>query len=478
MIPYVLSLTKSQLLVGKDDNEGGFEMIPTIKCQFLYRITILLFLFCGLFLIAEPIKADNKSPSNRKLKFGTSYDNIGTFDGWTFWVGYDASFSENYDPKSESYAWVVHFAPEGMYVSLQKGKATYSAVDVNAGFGFLYGLLYSPDGNLVTRSYFSDISGITFSVSVFSLPAAPVGALSQLSVGISSGTTFFRSGSSKKLQRAIQYSTGFSTSFNLMPVSFPFGVSLGCSSEVTAGFYPIAEWDIWDNEGNPTDAIISGLKQIASSSGETFIDINLIQFSDPVYRFMERFPLSSKVDAFIESKTHDTEIDNLIGEVEEWLQTGDTKNLPEKLKPNIPPKKIYKIMKPIQSATTAAFEAGYKHGYDAKNRSDAIYANCVKTVKCKPGKYCKLVVTSKEIAELVPGSKPADFEGIGVIFDIVPESYLMSQTTEKTVYLKNGKAVYKFVLNMDNPIFLGVRIASCKATGNKRVELCRRKVVF
>jgi hypothetical protein len=453
-------------------------MISTIKHKWLYRIVILLFLFGELFLFAEFVKADDKSPCNRKLKFGTSYDNIGTFDGWTFWVGYDASFSENYDPKSESYAWIVHFAPEGMYVSLQKAKATYSAVDVNAGYGFLYGLLYSPDGDLVTKSYFSDLSGITFSVSNFSLPAAPVGALSQLSVGISSGTTFFRIGNSKKLQRAIQYSTGFSTSFNLMPVSFPCGVSLGYESEVTAGFYPIAEWDIWNNGGNPTDAIISELEQIASGSGETFVDINLIQFSDPVYRFMEEFPLSSKTDAFIGSKTHESEIDNLIGEVEEWLQTGDTKNLPERLKPNIPPKKIYKTMKSIQAATTAAFEAGYKHGYDAKNRDDAIYANCIETVKCKLGKSCKLVVTSKEIAELVPGSKPADFEGIGVIFDIVPESYLISQTTEKTVYLKNGKAVYKFILNMDTPIFLGVRIAACKATGNKRVELCRRKITF
>lgn len=453
-------------------------MILTTMCKPLYRITILFFLFCGLCLLTESAKADNESPSKRKLKFGTSYDDIGTFDGWTFWVGYDASFSENYNPKSESYAWVVHFAPEGMYVSLQKGKAVYSAVDVNAGFDFFYGILYSPDGDRVTRSYFSDLSGISFSISDFSLPAAPVGALSQLSVGISSGTAFFRSGSSKKLQRAIQYSTGFSTSFNLMPVSFPFGVSLGYESEVTAGFYPIAEWDIWDTEEKPVEAIISGLKEIASSNGETFIDINLMQFSDPVYHFMKEFPLSPKVNAFIESKTPNSEIDNLIGEVEEWLQTGDTKNLPEKLKPNIPPKEIYTIMKPIQSATTAAFEAGYKHGYDARNRSDAIYADCVKKVKCRTGKPCSLVVTSKEIAEVVPSSKPTDFEGIRVIFDNVPESYLMSQTTETTVYLKNGKAVYKFILNMDTPIFLGVRISPCKATANKRVELCRRKIVF
>ena len=54
-----------------------------------------------------------------RLAYGTPANRIGTFDGWTFWLGWDGSFSETYDPFSETYAWVVYFAPEGVFVALQ-----------------------------------------------------------------------------------------------------------------------------------------------------------------------------------------------------------------------------------------------------------------------------------------------------------------------------------------------------------------------
>jgi len=440
----------------------------------VFKLTFFLLL---LGVLIAPVSAQDESPINREMEFETQYPDMGTFNGASFWVGYGASFSENYNPESESYGWVVHFAPEGMYVSLQKAKAVYSGVDVNAGFEFFYGVVHSPDGNSITKQYFNDMSGITFSTSDFSLSAAPTGPLSNLSVGISSGTTFYKNSATKKVVRAIQYSTGFSTTFALISIPFPFGVSLEKESEVTAGFYPIAVWDIWKNGQDPVDAIMNGLKQIASREDDSFVNIQLKEFSNPVQSFLEQFPLQSEVRTFVQS-SGDSPVDRLITEVQEWYDTGETKNLPEKLKPQTPPKAIYPVMKGIQSATTAAFEAGYKHGYDAKNRDDTIFADCLETVKCAEGQTCSLVVTSVEISALIEGSSPADFEGITVIFDAVPELYLASQTTEKKIKIEDGKAVYEFVVSSSTPILLGVRIAKCPATGNKTVELCRRKVVF
>jgi len=220
-----------------------------IKSLQVFRKTfsiILLFIF--LFPFAASAQNQN-SPVHRKLEWGKAYNDIGTFNDFSFWIGFDASFSETYIPESETYAWVIHFAPEGIYLSLQKGKALYSGVDVNAGFNFFYGLVKSPYGDRITKEYFNNMSGITFSLSSFSKSATSVGPLSNLSIGISSSTTVFKNSATDNFIRAIQYGTGFSISYALISIPLPFSVSLGIESSVEAAFYPIAAWDIWDNAG-------------------------------------------------------------------------------------------------------------------------------------------------------------------------------------------------------------------------------------
>ena len=77
------------------------------------------------------------NPAKAELQYGQAYPDIGTFSNiwgnWTFWIGWDANFSETYDPEGESYAWVVYFAPEAVYLALQSSKSVYSGVNVNAG---------------------------------------------------------------------------------------------------------------------------------------------------------------------------------------------------------------------------------------------------------------------------------------------------------------------------------------------------------
>lgn len=449
-----------------------------MKLNKTYRnFIILLIVLCAMTISIIPVIADetqDDSPLNRKIVPGKMYPDIGTFNGWSFWVGFDYAFSETYVPEDESYAWIVHFAPEGMYVSLQGAKSVYSGVDVNAGMDFFYGIAYSPDGDRITTKYFGDLSGMTFSTDHFSTKALPTGPASNLSIGISSATTFYKLGKEGPIQTVIQYGAGFSIAYALISIPIPFSVSLETESWVKAGFYPIAGWDIWSPGKDPVDAILYGLDCVRSSKGTAFDDINLAGFADPMHRMIDTFPLNAEIKEFIHSKSGNSAIEQLIKEVDQWKQTGDTKNLPEKLKPQIPPPDIHKIMKPIQAATTCAFEVGYFYG----DKSDNIYANCMEEIACKPGEYCTITVTTDEIAEWVPESSPSDFEGVTIVFDVAPEDYLVSKITEKKVPIKNGKAEYKFASNSTTPILLGVRIDRCAATGNRRVELCRRKITY
>jgi hypothetical protein len=430
-----------------------------------------------LWLQPFPLSAQGgDAPAGRQLVWGKAYDDIGTFDGWSFWVGFEASFSESYSPDSESYAWVIHFAPEGIYLSLQKGKAVYSGVDVNAGFSFFYGLVQSPSKERITKAFFNSMSGVTFSLSSFSTNAAGVGPLSNLSMGISSSNTFFRKGKSDTFLRAVQYGTGFSVSYALVANPFPFSVSLGTESSMTAAFYPISTWD--SGGGDPLQAVMRGLNSIQKKPGGSFVDVNLSYMAARILAFLKNFPLADTVREFITSQGGNSQIDKLIKEVQQWKQSGDTKNLPQKLRPNILPKKIYPLMKSLQSAVNAGFEAGYKRGYDARNRTDTIYADCLREIKARTGRKITVTVTADEIAGLVPGVSPEKLEGLAVIFDNPPDTYLSSKKTETKVRVKNGKAVFEFYTSTPTPVLMGIRVPRSSRTKKKSLELCRRLITF
>ncbi|RLB40178.1 MAG: hypothetical protein DRH12_10435 [Deltaproteobacteria bacterium] len=92
-------------------------------------ITSTLLVLCIVFFMA--------APSNADPVYGQASSEIGTFHtpwgNWSFWIGWDATFSEDYTPTNETYCWVVYFAPEAIYLALQSSKGVYSAVNVNAG---------------------------------------------------------------------------------------------------------------------------------------------------------------------------------------------------------------------------------------------------------------------------------------------------------------------------------------------------------
>lgn len=456
----------------------------------MQKTALIALLFLCTFFLPQPSihaaqhgKFQNRLPSalaeriSAALQYGTAEEQIGTFGGWTFWMGWDGTFSETYVPSAETYCWLVFFAPEGVFVALQKAESVYSAVDMNAGFDYFYGVLQSPDGDVITRQYLNSLLGVSLSVNIFDTSMAGVGPLSQVSMAFTSGQTLFRQGNVDTLERGVQYSAGLLASFNLVPFSLPFGVKLDSTSEMTTGFYPIILWDIPASDGdNPVDLIVDELQDLSAQTGSDFPDYYETEIADMMIPFMQGLPSDASFDDFLAGRS--STIDDLIRDTETWLSTNDTENLPAALYPRISPAKQFENMKPVKAITDACFELGYEHGYRSKDRDDTIYADCINTIQCTPRQPCTVSVTGDEIAGLVEGSQPADFEGIWIGFDTVADAFIMAEEEITWATIENNTAEYTFTTNTDAPFFMGVQVWPDPVTDDKTIELCRRKIVF
>jgi hypothetical protein len=409
-------------------------------------------------------------------EFGVAYDKIGTFWGESIWIGWGANFSETYSPDGESYSWVVYFAPEAVYVALQKAEYVYSSVDVNAGVGVFWGVINSPGGEYLTRDYVNSLCGITFSRSLSTnlingLPGlAPVPAFA-----LSTDVTFFRVNGIDVLDRAIQFGSSVSVSFDLLPAgsfALPFSVSLETSSEVTAGFNPIIIWNLDPNAGgNPIDEIKKGLNRLLGAEVDPAGAIYTIlrqRFAGRLIPFMQH--LQAPVPVTLENGgrapsnaayfTHflqtastqrpasspDTSIDHLIGRVEAWLQTGNTTKLPEAINKGFDfnDDLLAEEEKSLQAATHLGFQIGYNRGCDANPDCKKVYAECIRKVYCPPGEWCSIVVEATEASDLFPGSTPEDFEGVWVRIDRDPMDYFNGGDTYAWVQFDSGLAIHEF----------------------------------
>jgi hypothetical protein len=443
-----------------------------------------LFFGCGLLLVPPP--------ANAQPQYGYTSPDIGTFQtptgNWTIWIGWDANFSETYVPEGESYAWVVYFAPEAVYVALQSSKSFYSGVNVNAGFKYFYGSLnLGADDRLTGTLIDNDLKSVGLSKNLFdiSTPGTGVGVFGgpSLSFALSAGLTFLRENNSDSLQRGIQVDSGVSVSYDLMSLPLPFSVSLGtdCNGQDPPelcsfiGFYPIIIWDIDEQTSqNPVDEVISYLETAGQTGSNNIVDI----MGKMLHTALQIMQSNSEFVAFLESSDAGSGYDMLIAETEEWLESGDTKNLPENM--NLPdPAQAHQTMKPLFSVAQMAFELGYQRGCEANTGCTTRYTGCVVEEYCTPGEPCVVEITAEEIAGHFPEKTAADFEGAELIIDNPVEQYLVSQqeTTEK-LQIENGKAVYTFVQNTETPVALGVRMEPASSLVDTAVELCRRLVRF
>ncbi|MCP3892981.1 MAG: hypothetical protein GY702_29515 [Desulfobulbaceae bacterium] len=463
-------------------------MVPKLEKSVFYNLPPKLVLFSLLLLLSLYLLPTNAKAA---LNYGQAYPDIGTFQtpngNWSFWVGWDANFSETYTPEGESYAWVVYFAPEAVYLALQSSKSIYSGVNINAGYKYFYGSLNISSGTRLSSLLLAGLHSVGLSKNLFSAstPGIGIGAFSagNLSFALSSGLTFLKEKATDSLKRGIQIDSGISISYDLISIPLPFSVSLGTDCVLGEdpeelckfhGFYPIIIYDIEQPSAqSPLDLLLAELTMPATTpqsveEGTRKMLIKAVQIIQGDTRFQE----------FIESELQNSQYDTIINQTQQWLTSGDTSNLPENL--DLPdPLIAHQTMKPIFGASQIAFELGYQKGCNANPGCSTLYTDCVIEQYCIPGTECIVEITAEEIAALIPGKTALDFEEAWLVIDNSVEQYLVSGA-ESTEWLQilNGKATYTFAHNSDTPIVLGVKLETAYAPVDTRVELCRRMIFF
>ena len=177
--------------------------------------------------IPNHLDEDDEDGCNERA-VGRIYPDIPTFGGVTMWMGTTFTVTNLFDsgctdPNSpfgacpdKHYTWMLHFAPDGVYFTLQYAEGV-SVSDTFAGIGVAdnFGILFSPDGDG------SMISGETLSSGRAISLSQSIGSLLSVTYGISMfeqvppGFPFLKTG--------VQLDTGLSVSLGLF--DFFFGLS-------------------------------------------------------------------------------------------------------------------------------------------------------------------------------------------------------------------------------------------------------------
>ncbi len=424
-------------------------------------------------------------PASVSHRFGHESSQIGTFEGMSFWIGWSGSVSDTFDPGSETFSWIVYFAPEGMFVALQLTQSTYAFVDVYKSMNTFFGAMASPDGETLKRSTISNLLGLSVSYDQGIFDCGP---------------TFFRTRNSSTLSRAIQFNLSNSVEPAAVPSHAPLSVSQDDIPLYFAGFFPIVLWEMDESQqSDPLNSIGLKLQELLNVESDSPNDRlakeiaqRIIPFTDFLQTdglavlknnriaesFGDYFIQFSQTDSLPSSLQPNSSIDYLIGEAEAWLQQAEAKDLGREIQDSfigsLPDSLyLYESTKSIRSAANLCFEMGERYAAvdEGLREDDKRFADTVQILYCTMGEPCRIEVTTEEIAALVPGSNPADFEGVEVIFDA-----MIPGDEESNVTLQEGVAVYSFYpLSFDTMVF-GIRVPPSERTGNLTLELARRIV--
>ncbi len=451
--------------------------------------------FLFFFLVAAVAICLSEEDLMAAPEYGVPSSDIGTFQtplgNWTFWIGWDATFSETYTPTNETYSWVVYFAPEGVYVALQSGKGLYSAINVNAGLDYFYGGLNLSTSTRLQSSMFNNLHSVTISKNAFDVTGGipGTGPFSQLSFAISSGITVLKEKSTGRLLRGFQQSYGLSLALDLISLPLPLSVCLGIDTDADdppelgkfVGFYPVIIWDVpTDTSENPLNLLASKMENDISEVPSSYPGPNYTKQTEQLLlKAVHIMQSSSDFNAFVESTAHNSVIDNTISGLQDWLDNRDTSHvdLPQILYP--PDPRSLAEMKKILAATQMTFETAYTR----PNQTHTIYVDCVKTIHCTIGEACQIMVPVQEISDQIPGVDDSELEGLWVGFDTTPEGFITHDKIEWQ-QVTNGAAVYTFIQNTDTPVILGISVnrqdlpQNIRNIQDKNLELCRRYVVF
>lgn len=446
--------------------------------------------FATLMVLCSAMAALSGGPSAQGAvapKLGTRSSEIGTFNGWSCWVGWEGSFSDSYDPVKEKYAWVTYFAPEAIYVALQPSQAVYSGVDVNMGIKYFYGFLQAPNGSqMLQANYVSNLWSVSFSIG-YPEAIPPVGLMAHFSMGFEIEQGFFRMQNTRTLLPGVQWGAGYSASYSLLPISLPFTVELDRdwvappAEPKFSGFWPVVIWNRTVNPSqHPIDQLRAGVLDLAADST---VPSTAMVMASSLKTFTERLSNDHDLRSYLSNPNGSSRIRQAITATETWLVTSNTKNLPETLKPIRQPTEIKETVKPVLCITQLAFETGYRVGAEANPTNRTIYVDGIVTNYCYVGEKYTLEVPVSELLEVVPGRKASDFEGAWIGFDTPLEGGDSYDAIGKVewVQMRQGTARYTIAQTLSNPQLLGVRFdddSKQPLNDNRDIELKRRLILF
>lgn len=424
-----------------------------------------------------------------ELKLGTRTDQIGTFNGWIFLFGWEGSFSDSYAPEKEKYSWNVFVAPEAIYVGLLAQQSVYSGVDVNMGIKYFYGFLKAPDGaTMLDAGFLSDgLWSVSFSVG-YPDATPPVGVMSLLSLGFEVEQAFFRKANTRVMVPGVQWGTGFSASFSLLPVSLPLTVELDRdwvappTEPEPSLFWPVTIWSRpADPARNAIDQIQDAVRNLANDESQG-ASTSLI--GTTLQPLIDRIAADQDLRTYLDDPSSNlSRIHQAISATETWLVTGDTGTLPETLKPIKTYPEANEIIIPVLCVTQMAFETGYRVGAQANPNNRTVYIDGVVTNYCVAGEKCVLEVPVAELIQAVPGHTPSEFEGAWIGFDSPVDGSGSFETLGRVnwVQLKDGAARFTIAQSLSTPQLLGVRYddpADHPLNDGRDVELKRRLILF
>lgn len=420
-------------------------------------------------------------------RLGTRSSEIGTFNGWTFWCGWEGSFSDTYAPEKEKYTWNVYLAPEAVYVALLAQQAVYSGVDVNMGIKYFYGLLQAPNAApTISANYVSDLWSVSFSIG-YPDAVPPVGVMAHLSLGFEIEQAFFRLKNTRKVLPGVQWGAGYSASFSLLPISLPFTVELDRdwvappAEPAPSLFWPIAIWNRTVNPNrHPVDQIQDAL---ASLSASTAFPATAIALGPALKPLMDRLAADQDLRAFVSNPAGSTRIRDAMTATDTWLVTGNTSTLPDALKPIKGHQEVKETIRTVLVATQLAFETGYRVGAQANPNNRTVYVDGVVTNYVVAGEKVTLEVPVAELREVIPGRTAAEFEGTWIGFDTPIEAVdaYNALGAVEWVQVENGRALFTVAPTFSTPQLLGVRYdddANRPLNGGRDVELKRRLLLF
>jgi hypothetical protein len=402
-------------------------------------------------------------------------------------VGWEAGYSDSYEPVKEKYAWVVYLAPEAVYVALQSSQAIYSGVDVNMGFKYFYGFLRAPGGaSTIKADYIDSLWSVSFSTGAMELQMPP-GPMSHLSMGLEVEMGFFRVENTRQILSGIQWGAGFSAAYSLLPIQFPVTVELDREWVAPpakipfSGFWPVAIWHrtVSPSE-HPIDQVLSALRDWSTDAAASATAAAMAGSLAPV---LDRLTADADLRDFISNPQGSSATRRAIDATETWLQTGNTSQIPASLKPPVPYSEMNTTVKPILGAVQLAFETGYRVGAQSNPNNRTVYVDGIITNYCQVGERCTVEVPVQELKDLIPGRTDAEFEGAWISFD-VPLEYFISYDkvgSVEWVQITNGVARYTLAQSLSTPQLVGVRFdddPDQPLNNGRDIELKRRLVIF